>query len=745
MSFHTKFSENETEKLETNSHVGTSLSAQKKSEWKPRHMHEVVGITLVIHQWMKAKQRMSERQMNESSELAIGEVNASLVFEPMAVTMGRLRAIEQQRNQTLPSAENHQRDQAVQTAAEHPPPVAVEQLRKKNNENATGQNLRNGRAGATIENGGHHGTATAQTQGMTTRGTISICQWVRKLRTERQDWAGKVGMLLRTAVDPAGLFYCYWTLLVYAVFLYNAVVSVLFVFDDTQSEPRTFTAWISLNAFGDFVNLCDIFFNSRLSYMEDGMTIGNLKRLAKRYFRSALQQNGQVLPGRAISANDKCEDKLPKCFPNFAYSRRLYTLDLAAWEFNYVKNQDPVWADCITVLMRTEDGEDKCMFNETNRGDPDIERINYTPDLAAFWQNRSTKVPFSNFSKQYSLSFYWSSLTLTTSGQQPYPTAAMHNFLEIFDTIIGVLVFAVIVGSVGNAVSTMNLTRSELQQLNDGIKFYMNYRNVKDEMQKRVLDCIHYIRRHAQMHDERAILGSILPARLRGELAVHLHFETISRVQLFAHCETSLLYELVLRLKMQMFAPNDFLCRRGDLAKEMFVLKRGVLEIIDENECVEHLESGATFGEMSILKPTGPLGKLLARRGHSLRSLGYSEVYLLSQEDALEVFADYPEQRQMLMHHATQLLMERGEVGGAELVEPGPLDPLELCGTENSAELLQLLGNTLCGLDATLDALYDKFMVNSSELKQQITVLEGTYQRNRQKLRKKRHKKLCQK
>ncbi|KAL3081213.1 hypothetical protein niasHT_039488 [Heterodera trifolii] len=84
------------------------------------------------------------------------------------------------------------------------------------------------------------------------------------------------------------------------------------------------------------------------------------------------------------------------------------------------------------------------------------------------------------------------------------------------------------------------------------------------------------------------------------------------------------------------------------------------------------------------------VGQLLARRGHSLRSLGYSEVYLLSQEDALEVFADYPEQRQMLMHHATQLLMERGEVGGAELVEPGPLDPLELCGTENSAELLSI-------------------------------------------------------
>lgn len=89
---------------------------------------------------------------------------------------------------------------------------------------------------------------------------------------------------------------------------------------------------------------------------------------------------------------------------------------------------------------------------------------------------RFEKLSFSNFTKQYSLSIYWSSLTLTTSGQQPYPTESIHNFLEIFDTIVGVLVFAVIVGSVGNVVTTMHRGKAEIQQLMDGIKFYMDYR-----------------------------------------------------------------------------------------------------------------------------------------------------------------------------------------------------------------------------------------------------------------------------
>lgn len=114
-------------------------------------------------------------------------------------------------------------------------------------------------------------------------------------------------------------------------------------------------------------------------------------------------------------------------------------------------------------------------------GVPELDAdIDYRQDVllkfVLYWEKRKETYNFSSFAKQYSLSIYWSSLTLTTSGQQPFPTATAHNLLEIVDTIIGVLVFAVIVGSVGNVVVTMNKSRAEYQNLMDGIKFYMTYR-----------------------------------------------------------------------------------------------------------------------------------------------------------------------------------------------------------------------------------------------------------------------------
>jgi hypothetical protein len=58
-----------------------------------------------------------------------------------------------------------------------------------------------------------------------------------------------------------------------------------------------------------------------------------------------------------------------------------------------------------------------------------------------------------------------------------------------------------------------------------------------------------------------------IPRRLQGELALHLHMETVKNVELFRDCEPSILYELVLRLTMHIYGPNDYLCRAGDVAK----------------------------------------------------------------------------------------------------------------------------------------------------------------------------------
>ncbi|KAI6175755.1 CGMP-gated cation channel alpha-1 [Aphelenchoides bicaudatus] len=371
------------------------------------------------------------------------------------------------------------------------------------------------------------------------------------------------------------------------------------------------------------------------------------------------------------------------------------------------------------------DQDERCGLNETGL-DPD-DRMSYLSKLTTYWSTRSTKMRFSNFTKQYSLSFYWSSLTLTTSGQQPYPTQDIHNYLEIVDTVVGVLVFAVIVGSVGNVVVTMNRDRAQVQGLTDGIKFYMNYRNVSPDIQKRVIEFISYIEKYGLFCDESEILDSI-PRRLQGELALHLHMETLKNVELFRDCDPSILYELVLRLTMHIYGPNDYLCRAGDVAKEMFIVKTGVLESISEHGLkISVLKEGSTFGELSLLRVANSTRS--NRRIRSLRSIGYSDIYQLKQEDLLEVLKDYPEARNKLIQRAREMTRRRGATDpqAQDLNDPNQ----EIEGVHNVEETLSLLADSVKKIEDELNSLYFDFHDASSNNKRRMTRLETIYKQTK--------------
>ncbi|KAI6175756.1 Cyclic nucleotide-binding domain-containing protein [Aphelenchoides bicaudatus] len=77
----------------------------------------------------------------------------------------------------------------------------------------------------------------------------------------------KLFQIIKTApfetIDSSHSPYYYWSFVVYIAFLYNALMCVMFVFDNMQGS--FFTFWFCCNMFFDFVYLLDIFINSKLS------------------------------------------------------------------------------------------------------------------------------------------------------------------------------------------------------------------------------------------------------------------------------------------------------------------------------------------------------------------------------------------------------------------------------------------------------------------------------------------------
>uniref|UniRef100_A0A915DP61 Cyclic nucleotide-binding domain-containing protein n=1 Tax=Ditylenchus dipsaci TaxID=166011 RepID=A0A915DP61_9BILA len=208
--------------------------------------------------------------------------------------------------------------------------------------------------------------------------------------------------------------------------------------------------------------------------------------------------------------------------------------------------------------------------------------------------------------RRYIYSFYWSTLILTTIGEVPGPQKNIEFAFVTLDLMCGVLIFATIVGNVGSMISNMGAARADFQNRIDSIKQYMELRRVGKQLETRVIKWFDYLWANKQSLTDQATL-KVLPDKLQAEIAMHVHFETLRKVRIFQDCEAGLLAELVLKLQLQVFSPMDYVCRKGDIGREMYIVKRGMLQVVadDGGKVFATLSEGAVFGELSILNIAG--------------------------------------------------------------------------------------------------------------------------------------------
>ncbi|ESN98991.1 hypothetical protein HELRODRAFT_162466 [Helobdella robusta] len=250
---------------------------------------------------------------------------------------------------------------------------------------------------------------------------------------------------------------------------------------------------------------------------------------------------------------------------------------------------------------------------------------------------------------------YWSTMMLLTLVEVNKPTTSLEFFYAIVLVLTGVLLVAYIVGEIGNAVSKVSAQRGEFQAKLDAIKRYIIYRKIGKTLESEILSWFDYLKTEGgenSFTDEDSIL-EILPRSLQIEINSSVHAATLNRVNLFKNCDKGLLNQLVLKLKPIVFGPGDYICRKGDIGREMYILKKGKLAVVGDNgqQTFAHLSDGAVFGEISLLNIVG-------KRTANIRSVGYSNLFFLSKEDLWETLKEYPETAQTLLDTGRQLLQK---------------------------------------------------------------------------------------
>ncbi|XP_058470654.1 cyclic nucleotide-gated cation channel alpha-4 [Solea solea] len=481
-------------------------------------------------------------------------------------------------------------------------------------------------------------------------------------------------------VDPAEQFYYVWLQVMILPIVYNWVIIILRTCFTTIALSYL-PVWLTLDYLSDLMYLLDMIITVHTGYLEQGILIKDLSQLKKHYLHSKhfLRDLVSLLPTDFFYFVFGIQTPLVRINRLLRLPRLSEALDRMETRTSY-PNTFRITKLMIYIFVLIH--WNACLYFALS---------NYIGFGSDRWVYPNITNPvFASMRRQYFYCFWFSAQIFTTVGDTPLPKRAEEQLFMIADLLIAVLVFASIVGNVGNVISSLRDRDNVFFPNHELVKAYLRSHHISKELRQRIDDWYQHLHINKKIMRENEILEQ-LPLHLRTEIAVSVHLPILSKVTIFQNCEKSLLEELVLKLTPQVFSPGEYVCRKGDVGHEMYIIKEGKLAVVADDGVTEFavLSDGNFFGEISILNIKG--NRSGNRRTANIRSIGHSDLFSLSKEDLTDVLSEFPAAKHHLEEKGRQILIKMGMLEESGEGEPKEEEKVEtkIKRLETNLEVLQ--------------------------------------------------------
>ncbi|KAM4730695.1 cyclic nucleotide-gated channel alpha-4 [Anableps anableps] len=513
-------------------------------------------------------------------------------------------------------------------------------------------------------------------------------------------------------VDPAEHFYYAWLQVMIVPIVYNWVIIILRTCF-TMIGLNYLPVWLTLDYVSDLMYAADMTITLHTGFLDQGILIKDLTHLRKRYLHSKqfMWDLVSLLPTDFLYFAFGIETPLVRINRLVRIPRLNEALDRMETRTSY-PNTFRITKLMIYIFVLIH--WNACLYFALS---------NYIGFGSDRWVYPNITNPkFASMRRQYFYCFWFSAQIFTTVGDTPLPSREEEYLFMIADLLIAVLVFASIVGNVGNVITSLRDRDNVFFPNHELVKAYLRSHHISKELRQRIDNWYQHLHINKKIMRENEILQQ-LPLHMRTEIAVSVHLPTLSKVTIFQNCEKSLLEELVLKLTPQVFSPGEYVCRKGDVGHEMYIIKEGKLAVVADDGVTEFavLGAGNFFGEISILNIKG--NKSGNRRTANIKSIGHSDLFSLSKEDLTDVLSEFPAAKRHLEEKGRQILIKMGMLEETAEVEEVEAEKVEtkIKRLETNLELLQ---TKLARLMVELESSNRKMRARVEQLELQVAVLE---------------------
>ncbi|KAL9654764.1 hypothetical protein ABK040_008558 [Willaertia magna] len=265
-------------------------------------------------------------------------------------------------------------------------------------------------------------------------------------------------------------------------------------------------------------------------------------------------------------------------------------------------------------------------------------------------QDILSDVTFGHFSR-YVRGFLWCLTSMTGYGGTSPVTLPQVIFAQVVN-LVGVVLFIVVIGTVGSIVEDLGQEKSErLQQLN-ALQQYMTYRKIPEGIRSKIERYYQFVWKARSGWDEQVVLGD-LPWYLQTEIYLSMNQELLEKVSLFKveGATKTFITSMVMALRPQVVLPGSKVVKKGEIGREMYFILKGYVEVISEDNppiVFATLKEGQFFGEISVV--------LDQTRNATVRAGTYCDLYVLTKESLKQIEEDFPLPVQKIREKAMERL-----------------------------------------------------------------------------------------
>uniref|UniRef100_A0A8D1M6P4 Cyclic nucleotide-binding domain-containing protein n=1 Tax=Sus scrofa TaxID=9823 RepID=A0A8D1M6P4_PIG len=274
--------------------------------------------------------------------------------------------------------------------------------------------------------------------------------------------------------------------------------------------------------------------------------------------------------------------------------------------------------------------------------------------LAFFeFNNRLESILSKAYVYSYIRCYYWAVKTLITIGGLPDPKTLFEIVFQGLNYFTGVFAFSVMIGQMRDVVGAATAGQTYYRSCMDSTVKYMNFYKIPRSVQNRVKTWYEYTWHSQGMLDESELMVQ-LPDKMRLDLAIDVNYDIVSKVALFQGCDRQMIFDMLKRLRSVVYLPNDYVCKKGEIGREMYIIQAGQVQVLggpDGKSVLVTLKAGSVFGEISLLAVGGG-----NRRTANVVAHGFTNLFILDKKDLNEILVHYPESQKLLRKKARRML-----------------------------------------------------------------------------------------